>query len=335
MNNTSNNRNAVIMATGFYVPEQVVPNTYFNELLGEDVDSWLRKNVHIYERRWAAEDESTVDLVLKASRQALENAGVEASELDLIIIATDTPEYVSPSTASKVQHLLGAEKAGSFDLNAACAGFVTALDTASKYIRADENYQKVLVVGAYAMSKYLNHKDKKTANLFADGAGAVILGAEENTNRGFLASQLKTQGEYCDWMGIYAGGTKAPLSAEVLERNAHKLQFVKRFPTELNPTVWNEMIMELCSRIGVEVGDVDHFFITQININSIWATMDALNLPRKKAHTIMHYYGYTGSACIPMALHDALEKNLVAKGDLVFFIGSGGGLSFASAAFRL
>lgn len=329
------NRNAVILATGAYAPENIVPNTYFNELLGEDVDSWLREKVQIFERRWASEDESTVDLVLKASGQVLERAGVRASALDLIIIATDTPEFISPSTASKVQYLLGAEKAGTFDLNSACAGFVTALDVASKYIRSDEQYNKVLVVGAYVMSKYLDKMDKKTANLFADGAGAVLLGAEENSRRGFLTSQLKTQGQYHDWMGIYAGGTREPVTTEVVEEKGHKLKFVKRFPSELNPEIWSEMILELCKRIGVEVQEVDHFFITQININAIWATLDKLGLPHEKAHTIMHYYGYTGSACIPMALDEARQLGKVKEGDLVFFIGSGGGLSFASAAFRL
>lgn len=328
-------RNAIILATGSYVPEQVVPNTYFNDLLGEDVDGWLRKNVQIYERRWAAENESTADLVLKAARQVLERADVRPEELDLLIVATDTPEYVSPSTASKVQHLLGAVNAGSFDLNSACAGFVTALDTASKYIRADDNYRKVLVVGAYAMSKYLDKTDKKTANLFADGAGAVLLGVEENSSRGFLASKLKTQGQYCDWMGIYAGGTHQPVTAEVVERKDHKLKFVKRFPSELNPVMWSEMILELCKRIGVDVQEVDHFFITQININAIWATLDKLGLPHEKAHTIMHNYGYTGSACIPMALDEAWQMGKVGEGDLIIFMGSGGGLSFASAAFRL
>lgn len=328
-------RKAVILSTGAYAPENIVPNTYFNELLGEDVDTWLRQNVHIYERRWASEGESTSDLVLKAVHAALERAGVAASALDLIIIATDTPEFVSPATAAKVQYLLGAEKAGTFDLNSACAGFVTALDVASKYIGSDDRYNKVLVVGAYAMSKYLDKLDKKTANLFADGAGAVLLGAEEESKRGFLASELRTQGQYHDWMGIYAGGTHQPVTADVVAAKGHLLKFVKRFPPELNPGVWSDMIRKLCERIGVSPGEVDHFFFTQININSIWATLDMLELPRERAHTIMHHYGYTGSACIPMALDEALQKRMVTKGDLVFFIGSGGGLSFASAAFRL
>lgn len=328
-------RNAIILASGAYAPENIVPNTYFNELLGEDVDSWLRQNVHIYERRWAAENESTVDLVMAAATTTLERAGVQPAALDLIIVATDTPEYVSPSTASKVQYLLGAEKAGTFDLNTACAGFVTALDVASKYIRSDDQYNKVLVVGAYLMSKYLDKLDKKTANLFADGAGAVLLGAAEEKGRGFLASELRTQGEYHDWMGIYAGGTHQPVTEEVVAKKDHLLKFVKRFPPELNPSVWSDMILQLCQRVGVQPQEVDHFFFTQININSIWATLDGLGLPREKAHTIMHHYGYTGSACIPMALDEALQLGKVKQGDLVFFIGSGGGLSFASAAFRL
>ncbi|HMR44323.1 MAG TPA: ketoacyl-ACP synthase III, partial [Saprospiraceae bacterium] len=270
----------------------------------------------------------------KAARQAPERAGIEAADLDLIIIATDTPEFISPSTAAVVQYRLGAKNAGTFDLNTACAGFVTALDTGAKYIAADANYRHVLVVGAYAMSKFLNLADKKTATLFADGAGAVVLAKKENENGGFLASQLISKGEYYDWMGIYAGGAHEPTTAEVLDRHDHQLKFVKKFPKELNPDMWTGMIGNLCQRIQIQPSDVDHFFITQININSIRETMNRLNLPSEKAHTVMHRYGYTGSACIPMALNDAHEKGKLKKGDLVFFLGSGGGLAFASAAFR-
>ncbi|MCB0567838.1 MAG: ketoacyl-ACP synthase III [Phaeodactylibacter sp.] len=328
-------RNAVILSAGAYAPERVVPNSYFNGLLGEDVDSWLRENVEIYERRWCSEGESTADLAEKAARRALEGAGLRPQDLDLIIISTDTPEYVSPSTASVVEHRLGAENAGTFDINTACAGFVTALDIGSKYIRADGQYNYVMVIGAYAMSKYLNMEDKKTVTLFADGAGAVILKAEETEERGFLASELISEGRYHDWMGIYAGGTFQPVSAEAISRNEHLLQFVRKFPKELNPEIWTQMVEGLCHRIHVTPDEVDHFFITQININSIRETMGRLSQPYEKAHTVMHYYGYTGSACIPMAFNDAWEKGRLSAGDLVFFIGSGGGLAFASAAFRL
>lgn len=328
-------QNATIVACGAYAPERVIPNSYFNEVLGEDVDTWLRENVHIYERRWCAPDESTADLAEKAARQTLERAGVEAEALDLIIISTDTPEYVSPSTASVVQHRLGATKAGTFDINTACAGFVTALDIGSKYIRADERYQNVLVIGAYAMSKYLNKEDKKTVTLFADGAGAVLLQATQTEGRGFLASELITKGEYHDWMGIYGGAARQPVDQAVLEHHDHQLKFVRKFPKELNPETWTQMARNLSCRISVEPTAVDRFFITQININAIWETLDRLGVARDKAHTVMHQYGYTGSACIPMAFNDAWEKELIREGDLVYFIGSGGGLAFASAAFVL
>ncbi|MEM1318994.1 MAG: ketoacyl-ACP synthase III [Bacteroidota bacterium] len=327
--------NASIISCGAYAPEKVIPNQFFNDLLDEDVDTWLRENVHIYERRWCADDESTADLAEQAARRCLQRAEVGADKLDLIIISTDTPEFVSPSTASVVQHRLGAKNAGTFDINTACAGFVTALDIGSKYIRADDQYQYVLVIGAYAMSKFLNVQDKKTATLFADGAGAVLLKAEPVEERGFMGSQLISKGEYNGWMGIYGGGTHLPVSEEVLKNQDHQLKFVHKFPKELNPDIWTAMAQRLCERNSVGPNDVARYFITQININAIWETLDRLGVPREKGHTVMHYFGYTGSACIPMAFNDAWEKDLVKKGDLIYFIGSGGGLAFAAAAFRL
>lgn len=318
-----------------YVPENIIPNTYFDEVLGENVSEWLEANVHIRNRRWCSAFQSTADLCIEAANVNLQRAGLKPEDIDLLIVCTDTPEYISPSTSSKVQHKMGMVNAGTFDLNSACAGFVIGLDTAVKYIKADDNYTNVMVIGAYAMSKYLNKLDKKTCNLFADGAGGVILSATNETDSGYLASELRTKGEYCDWMGIYAGGTYQPTSHEVIAEKDHLLKFVKRFPSELNPNVWSDMARQLAERSETRIEDVDQFLITQININSIWATMDKLNLPREKAHTVMHEYGYTGSACIPMALDEAIELGKINEGDLLYFIGSGGGLSFASAAFRL
>ena len=328
-------RNAQIVASGMFVPERVIPNSYFNELLGEDVDTWLRENLTIKERRWCNENQSTADICVEAAKVILKNTKAKADELDLLIIATDTPEYISPSTASVVQHRLGATKAGTFDVNTACAGFVTALDIASKYIRSDKKYNRVLVIGAYAMSKYLNLKDKKTVTLFADGAAGVLLTSLENEREGFLTSKLYTEGQYCDWMGIYAGGTHLPITQKVLDNKDHLLKFVKKFPKETNPITWTRMIKESCDEINIKPKDINHYFITQININSIWETLDNLGVERSKGHTIMEYYGYTGSACIPMAFDDANRKRLIKKGDLVLFIGSGGGLAFALSIFKM
>lgn len=329
------NRRALITATGSYVPERELPNAYFNELLGEDVDTWLRANVNIHSRRWCAEGESVADLCERAARQALQRAEVRADELDLLIVATDTPEFVSPSTAAVLQHRLGATRAGTFDLNAACAGSVTALDVAAKYIAADTRYNKVLVIGGYAMSKYLDLTDKKTVTLFADGAGAVLLTAATDTDRGFLTSRLHTEGQYTSWMGIYAGASQQPLTADVLTRNDHKLKFVHRFPKELNPEIWTRLAKEMAADIGVSPRDVDHYVMTQLNVHAIHETLDRLGVPRSRAPLIMQEYGYTGSAAIPMALDAAVTSGAIKKNDLVFLIGSGGGLAFAGAAFRM
>jgi len=327
-------KNAKIISSGMYVPEDIYTNAYFNEILGEDVDTWLRENVEIFERRWCKESESTADLCEKAANSALKNAGMKASELDLLIIATDTPEYISPSTAAVVQHRIGAINAGTFDLNSACAGFVTATETASHFIKSG-GLNKVMVIGAYAMSKYLDKNDKKTVTLFADGAGAVILTSTEEKNKGHQAGKLISKGEYADWMGIYAGGTKNPSTHSIIDHKDHKLKFVKKFPPELNPQMWSMLARDLASEMKIDVKDVDQYLITQININAIRATLDLLDVPHDRAYTVMHHYGYTGSACIPMAFHKAWENEKIKEGDTLFFIGSGGGLAFAANAFIL
>ncbi len=327
-------RRATITGIGAYAPKQEIPNSYFNEILGEDVDAWLRENVNIHTRRWCAEDESVADLCENAAKEAIEDAELKAEDIDLVIISTDTPEYVSPSTASVIQDRLGLKNAGTFDLNTACAGFVTAMDVASKYISSDERYKNILVLGGYAMSKYLNKKDKKTVTLFADGAGAIIMSATEDANRGLLTSDLKTEGQYHGWMGIYGGATHMPISDEVVANGDHQLKFVHKFPKEINPLTWTAMAKDICERLGVQPNDIDHYFITQLNFNSINETMDNLGVHRSKAHMVMDKYGYTGSACIPMALHDAYKQGKLKKGQLIMFIGSGGGLAFAAAAVR-
>lgn len=327
-----NTRNAVILSTGAYVPGRVLPNSYFDELLGENVSNWLEENLELYERRWCEEGESTADMCVAAAERALERAGLEASDLDLIIVATDTPEYLTPSTAAVVQYRLRAGHAGTFDLNAACAGFVTGLDVGAKYIRTDERYDRVLVIGAYAMSKYLNLKDKKTVTLFADGAGAIVLGVEYNSQRGYLDSELMTLGQYHDGMGIYGGGTKNPLSPEGLERGDQFIKLNYRLPPELNPQVWTHMAKNIMTRQELSAEEVQHFFLTQININSIRKTMDNLQLDHCRAHTTMHHYGYTGSACIPITLNHAVEQNKLKRGDKIMMIGSGSGLTFSGVA---
>ena len=336
---TSNStlRNARIIGSGMAVPDRVVPNSWFNERLGEDVDTWLQENLTIRERRWMSEGESMSGLCVEALQNALDMAGLKPDQIDLLIISTDTPEYISPSTASVVCHKAGLSKAASFDLNTACAGFVTASETATNFLKADPRYRYAVVIGAYGMSRYLNLDDKKTVTLFADGASAAVLESVEQDSAeaaGHLASDIRTKGEYYDYMGIYEGGSARPVTSESVAERKHKLTFAKKFPKELNPKMWTDMIRSVAKRGGFEVKDIKKAFMTQININQIWETMDNLGLPRETAPAIMSHYGYTGSAAIGMAMDMSIRAGELQKGDIFVMMGSGGGLTFACNAFR-
>jgi len=326
-------RYAQILATGRYVPARTVTNAEMDRILGEPVDQWLRDNVGIVERHYMADDEVTSDLALKAARQALLRAGIEPGELDLVIVASDTPDQPSPGTSSVLQHKLGAHRAGTFDVNCACASFVTALDMASKAIRADEDLRKVLVVGAYGMSRHVDWKDKKTCTLFADGAGAVLLGAGEQP--GILAGKLEAHGEYHDALGIYGGGTLHPSTPDyVAQHGQPHVKFVRKFPATFNTERWPAMVHALLGKAGATLDDVKLFVFTQLNLRTIEATMGVLNVPMSRTHWTMDRWGYTGSACIPMTLDDAVQAGKVHKGDLVLLVASGGGLAMAGAILR-
>lgn len=325
---------ANIISTGIYVPEKVLTNADLSQILGEDINEFVTQVLGIRERHVCADDESTADLATNASREALEAARLDASELDLIILATDTPEQLSPATSVVVQHRLGAINAGTFDVNCACAGFVTALDTASKFIIADSAYRNVLVVGAYAISKYLDLHDKKTATIFADGAGALILQANDD-DPGFLASKLRADGSFHDHMGIYAGGTHLPITKEVIDEGIwNKVRFAKKYPAEVNTEGWPAITQLVLAKAGLKLSDIKLFLFTQVNLSTIKEVMTNLDLPMDRTHTIMQKWGYTGSACIPMVLHDAVRSGKLTRGDNVIMCASGGGLNMACVAFR-
>jgi 3-oxoacyl-[acyl-carrier-protein] synthase-3 len=327
-------RYAKIVGTGSYVPEKILTNDELSGMLGEDINEFVSQILGIRERHICAPDESTADLATKAAERALEAAGVKAEDLDLVVLATDTPEYVSPATSVVVQYRLGAKSAGTFDLNCACAGFVTALDTASKYIIADESYRNVLVLGAYAMSKYVDWTDKKTCTIFADGAGALVLQAS-GTGPGFLASKLVAEGSFHDHMGIYAGGTRMPVTEEVLREGVWaKLRFAKKYPSEVNTEGWPAIVRDVLAKAGLTLDEVPLFLFTQVNLSTIKEVMANLDLPMSRTHTVMGKWGYTGSACIPMVLDDAVREGKLKRGDNVVMCASGGGLNMACVAFR-
>jgi 3-oxoacyl-[acyl-carrier-protein] synthase-3 len=326
-------RYATIAGTGRYVPERVITNAELDEMLGEPVSEWLVENVGIEKRHVMAPDETTSDLAVAAARQALERAGITADDLDLIIVATDTPDYISPATASVVQAKLEAHNAATYDVNCACAAWVTGLDIASRYIATDPDYDHVLVVGAYGMTRFVDWTDKYTCTLFADGAGAVVLSA--GTEPGFLAAGLQAYGEHHDALGIYTGGAACPATPEVVQRlGKPRVQFVRRLPPTFNTEHWPPLIRRVVAKAGLTLDEVAMFFFTQLNLRTIKSTMAALGQPLSKTHWIMHKWGYTGSACIPMALDDAVERGKLRRGDHIVFCASGGGIAMAAALFR-
>lgn len=327
-------RYARITGTGSYVPPKVLTNADLSRMLGEDIHEFVSQVIGIYQRHICSQNESTADLATEAGRRALIAADVRPENVDLILVATDTPEYISPATSTVVQHRLGAKQAGTFDVNCACAGFVTALDVASKYIMADPAYRTILVIGAYAMSKYIDWTEKKTATIFADGAGAVVVQASTE-GPGLLATKLYADGQYHNYLGIFAGGTFMPITEEVLRQGKYtKVRFIQKYPPEINIEGWPLLINDVLSQARLRLADVSLFLFTQVNLSAIREVMQRLGLPIERTHTIMHKWGYTGSACIPMALDDAVKLGKLKPGDIVVMCASGGGLNMACAAVR-
>ncbi len=327
-------RHPQILSTGSYVPERVVTNEEIDRLLGVETSAWLIENVGIRERRWMTEGQTTSDLVVEACRRALDKAGVRPDEVDLLIVSTDTPDYLSPSTSVVVQHKLGAVHAGCYDVNSACAGWVTALDQGARYLMTDPTLRYVLVAGGYGMSRFLDLTDKYTANLFADGAGAALLTV--GTKPGFLATTLKAIGSYHDALGIYTGGASRPCTPENLARfGPPRVQFVRKFPKTFNLEHWPALIRATLDKAGLTVDDVGLYLFTQLNLRTIEAVMDALGQPLEKTHWVMDKWGYTGSPCVVMALDDAIAQGRGPRpGEPVVFCTSGGGISFAVSVWR-
>ena len=323
-------RHAIITGTGHAVPSRLVTNDELSASLGEDIRPFVEGTLGIHQRFWCTSEESTATLAVAAARRALQAAGLTPLDVQLIIIATDTPEFISPPTASVVQGELGALHAGTFDLNAGCAGFVTALDTAWKFIRADERYRRILVVGAYAMSKFLDVADKKTVTIFADGAGAAVVEASDRA--GVLASELFADGTLCGNGRLCRWHAHADHARGARRR----LPEPPAFRAEV-PGVGERGRVAAHRAFGARAHrqverDVDHWMWTQVNRSSIAAVMATLGEPMSKAHTVMGQWGYTGSACLPMALDDAKARGLLKDGDLMVFTGSGAGLAMGCVA---
>lgn len=326
---------ANIVATGSYLPEIEVTNDMlrarFNGSAPEFVDK-MEASSGITTRWYAPGDWSASDLALRAAQQALGRAGKKPEDLDLIILGTDSPDYITPATSVVLQAKLGAKNAGTFDVGCACASFPTAISNAAGLMATNPGLKTVLVVAVYQMHK-LAKEDDPMIFFYGDGAGAAIL--ERSDEPGFVASAFQADGTFAkNWL-IQAGGTVEPASEEAAHAGRTFVKMLDRYPPEINNDGWPRLVRKVADNGGFAVSDIDFVIFTQVRRPTIELVMDALGLPMEKTHTVMEKWGYTGSACIPMALHDALAQQKIRPGDLVVMIGSGVGYNQAGAAFRM
>ncbi|HEV7784968.1 MAG TPA: ketoacyl-ACP synthase III, partial [Thermoanaerobaculia bacterium] len=285
----------------------------------------------IRRRWWAPEDWATSDVAVLAARQALEAAGRRPEDVDLIILGTDSPDFITPATSVVVQGKLGAKNAGTFDVACACASFPTGFATGAGLIAANQGLKTVLVIGVYLMHKLAAANDPM-AFFYGDGAGAAVL--EPSNEPGFLNSAFQADGTYAGYWGIYSGGTAEPASEESVRAGRTQVRIVERYPPEINHEGWPRLVRRLAKEGGFAVADIDFLIFTQVRKPSIELVMGDLGLPMERTHMVMEEWGYTGSACVPMALHDARERGKIKPGDLVVLIGSGVGYNQAGVAFR-
>jgi len=279
--------------------------------------------------------ETTADFATKAVQHAIQNAGLNADDMGLFIVGTDTPEYISPGTAILVQGRIqgGEDWASSFDVNASCASFTIAFDNAVRIMATDPAIQYAAVVGVYNMPAFIRADDAFGYSIFADGAGAVIIARSSDSTSGYIGSQMLTDGTQYDFIGIYAGGAKMPVTREVLDSNQQGLLSLQPLPGDRNTRLWPMIVRKLLAKYDCSVTDIDHFIFTQINRSVILEVLNILGVPVSKTTTIMDRYGYTGSACVPMALHHAANEGRIKRGDKVVLMASGAGLAVGSNLF--
>lgn len=323
-------KNIGIKGIGYYVPNKTWDNRDLEKMV-ETSDEWIYNKTGIKERRIADPCEATSDLALYASLDALEDAGLTAGDIDLIILATSSPDMIQPSTAAILQGKLGAKNAAAFDISAVCAGFVFAITIAAGMMKG-LGYKNVLVVGAETYSRILDWKDRNTCVFFGDGAGAVVL--SESEEPGFIGSYIMNNGRGWDVIKYPAGGSRIPTSHETVDKGLHAFAMQGKKVWEFATAVFPESIRTVTATHGYDVQDIDWVISHQANINIIKTSMEKLGLPMEKTYTTIDKYGNTSGASVPITLAEAYKKGLLKKGDLITLIGFGGGLSWGSVLLK-
>jgi 3-oxoacyl-[acyl-carrier-protein] synthase-3 len=319
---------ATPMGCGHYLPERVMENAEF-EAIVETSDAWIRERTGIGRRHIAAEGETTADLAAAAARRALEHAGLEAADLDAVIVATTTPDHTFPAVATQVQHALGMTRGFAFDVQAVCAGFIFALSTADALMRAGQA-RRALVIGAETFTRLLDWQDRTTCVLFGDGAGAVVLEAREGTglpaDRGVLATCLHSDGAHRELLYVDGGPSTTQATGKVRMEGR---EVFKHAVAKLA-----DVAHEAMDKAGVAPDDIDWVVPHQANLRIIEATARKAGVPMQKVILTLEDHGNTSAASIPLALSTAVGQGRIGQGDLLLMEAIGGGLAWGAALVR-
>ena len=324
---------AAITGLGAVAPDKVLTNADFEKIL-DTSDEWITKRTGVKQRHVVSDGESTATLGAEAARRAMTDAGIDANQLDLIICATDTPEMIFPATACFIQEAIGARDVPAFDLSAACSGFVYALSTASKFIEAGA-YKRILVIGAESLSRFSDYTDRSSCIIFGDGAGAAVLEATDNPDRGVQYSVLHADGTGWNYIHIPAGGSRQPASEQTVADRGHfiKMQGREVYKFAVEKMQW--LIGDCMEKCGLSIDDIDMVIPHQVNIRIIHSAAKKFHLPLDKVFINIDRYGNTSSASIPLAMTEAKDEGLIKEGSTVVLVAFGAGLTWAGAVVKM
>jgi 3-oxoacyl-[acyl-carrier-protein] synthase-3 len=323
---------SVILGTGSELPTQVVTNQDLEKMV-DTSDEWITVRTGIRQRRILEEGKGNADMAFRAAQRALEDAGVEAKDLDTIVMGTCTADYPFPSSACVLEDMLGARNAFSFDVNAACSGFLNALSVADSFVRTGR-IQKALVVGSDALSRLLNWQDRTTCILFGDGAGAVVLGASENGKGGILSTKLRTDGSYVKTLYVPAGGSRKPATPETVRNNEHTITMNGKEVFKVAVRSMEEISRQALEEAGVKIEELSLVIPHQANRRIIVALAERLGVPMEKVVVNVDKYGNTSAASVPVALDEARRGGRIKAGDIVLLNAFGAGFAWGAAVVK-
>ena len=324
-------KTAVIAGTGASLPSKVLTNHDLEKMV-DTSDEWITTRTGIKERRIAGPGEAVSKFAIEASRRAIERAGVAVGDIDMIVTATVTPDRLIPATSCFIQRELGAPRAAAFDIQAGCSGFLYALQLARMGVMTGE-YRNVLVIGAELLSKYLDWNDRTTCVIFADGAGAAIVG-QGDPPRGILSTALHTDGEMAEFITILAGGTDRPTTAETVKNSEHFIRMKGNETFKIAVRSIEDVSREVLAKEGLTAADVDVFVPHQANRRIIDAVATRLGIEESRIYVNIDRVGNTSAASIPVALDEASRSGFIKPGDTVLLAAFGAGLTWAASLVR-